>query len=375
MRTSLHRLIVLATLLAPALAVAQPVIIDHARDTRPYLAALKDRGVLAVGRYYARCVGRGQWDDKRMSVAEIDAFEEAGMAVLSIYQYWNNSKHKFDGEHVYGGQVSPTLGPDCEETVEGRPASEEGRLDAEAAVAQARAVGQPPGTAIYFGVDFDFPYEAAEKREYTEKMLSYFTAVKRILSGAGYRVGSYGNGYAHDTLLKSGLVELTWLSPSPAHSGSIDFYRSRRWNLFQANVDIVWFDEGDCQAMGLDTNIQNPEGPSDIGLWTRDGPFAIPTPVTRRVFDQMRFVCDAKANVRTPSGTAGQMRLCKSGKPKDYPDVPHGQSVAIGAEVDGMLAVDMDHNRSFDGWTNATNISRDFWERPKWVRRAPPVCQ
>lgn len=348
---------------------AAPVIIDHAFDTRPYLAALKDRGVLAVGRYYARCVGRGQWEDKRMSAAEIDAFEAHGMAVLSIYQYWNNSRHKFDGKHVYAGEIRPTLDANCRETNRGRSAAEEGRLDAEAAVAQARKVGQPEGSAIYFGVDFDFPYQPAERASYTAKMLDYFREVHRILSAAGYRTGSYGNGYAHEVLLEAGLVELTWLSPSPAHSGSIDFYRARRWNLFQANVDIVWLDDGDCKGMGLDTNVQNPEGPADIGLWRRDGAYIVPEKTTAEVFDGMRFVCAAKTAVGTMEGAPAEIEACKSRAPRAYSELPHGQAVVAGDDQSGLVAVDLDHDRAFDAWVEAQDLGRSFWDRPKWIGR------
>ena len=367
MRTGRAWLGALVLMALSGTATAAPVIIDHAFDTRPYLAELKDRGVLVIGRYFARCVGRGQWEDKRMSKAEIDAFEAHGMAVLSIYQYWNNSKHKFDGEHVYGGEVRPTLDENCRETSRGRSAAEEGRLDAEAAVRQARAVGQPQGSAIYFGVDFDFPYKAAERAEYTAKMLDYFGQVNRILSAAGYRTGSYGNGYAHEVLLDEGLVELTWLSPSPAHSGSIDFYRSRRWNLFQANVDIVWLDNGDCDGMGLDTNVQNPEGPADIGLWRRGGGFQVPEKLTREVFDGMRFVCRAKTGAAMPDGSPVQIRACKSRKPRLYPELPHGQAVVAGGETNGLLAVDLDHDRAFDGWVPAGTLGQSLWDRPKWI--------
>ncbi|MFK7942253.1 MAG: DUF1906 domain-containing protein [Paracoccaceae bacterium] len=362
-------MLMLALVLARPLA-AQPVIIDHAFDTRPYLQALKNRGVLAIGRYYARCVGPGQWEEKRMSRAEIDAFELHGMAVLSIYQFWNNSKHKLDGMRVLrDGSVVPTLDADCRDADQGRSAAEEGRLDAEAAVRQARDVGQPQGSAIYFGVDFDFPWESAERATYTAKLTDYFREVNRVLTAAGYRTGSYGNGYAHEVLLEAGLVELTWLSPSPAHSGSIDFFRSRNWNLFQANVDIVWLDEGDCDGMGLDTNIQNPDGPSDIGLWRRAGRYVVPEKITRETFAAMRFVCQAKAAVGMSDGSPVPARICKSRAPRLYDELPHGQAVVAGGEDGGLVAFDLDHDRAFDGWVEERALGDSFWDRPKWVGR------
>lgn len=367
MRSAAYQLIAAFAFTLSTAAHSQPVIIDHAFDTRPYLAQLKNRGVQVIGRYFARCVGRGQWDDKRMSRAEIDAFERHGFAVLSIYQYWNNSKHKLDGKHVYRGEVLPTLDENCRESPTGRPAAEEGRLDAEAAVRQARDVGQPQGSAIYFGVDFDFPWQSAERAEYTQKLLAYFRAVNGVLRAAGYRVGSYGNGYAHEVLLEAGLVEFTWLSPSPAHSGSIDFYRSRQWNLFQANVDIVWLDDGDCDGMGLDTNVQNPVGASDIGFWRRDGVFEVPAKITNEVFDQLRFVCKGKAAVTSMQGDPARFDACKSRAPRTYAEMPHGQAVVVGDLDSGRIPVDLDHDRAFDAWVSAKDLGRSLWDRPRWI--------
>ncbi|MEL6477676.1 MAG: DUF1906 domain-containing protein [Pseudomonadota bacterium] len=361
------------------LAAASPVIIDHAFDTRPHLEKLKRQGVLAIGRYYARCVreDRLQWDDKRMSPAEVDALMAQGFAILSIYQYWNNNAIKFDGlRRDWQGNVAPTLDAGCNESAEGRSAAEEGRLDAEAALRQARAVGQPQGTAIYFGVDFDFPYKAAERRDYTAKMLDYFGEVHRILSAAGYRTGSYGNGYAHRVLREAGLVELTWLSPSSAHSGSIDYYRNGDWALFQSNVDIGWFADGACKGMYLDTNVQNPNGPEDIGLWRREGPVTIPRDVTVEVFGKMRFVCDAKANIRDAAGSWTGARICKRRAVADLKDAPHGQSVVIGARRGDLVEIDLDHDGVADGWTKALNLSDSMMDRPEYIRRAPsPYCR
>ena len=357
-------------------ASGQPLIIDHAFDTRPFIEDLKQRNVLVIGRYYARCVGKGQWEDKRMSRAEVDALLNAGFALLSIYQYWNNNAIKFDGMYRdWQGNVAPTLDEDCREAGTGRSAAEEGRLDAEAAVRQARAVGQPEGTAIYFGVDFDFPYKPDERRAYTEKMLAYFAEVNRILAQAGYRTGSYGSGYAHKVLSEAGLVELTWLSPSPAHAGSHEYYLSGAWTLFQANVDIGWFTGDACKGMHLDTNVENPRTGGDAGFWRRGGGFRIPSVLTERVFEGLRFVCDAKATIRDEGGERNAAQICKGRRLTAYPDLPHGQAVVTGPVKGDLVAVDMDHDGVFDGYTKALNLSEHFLDRPEWVRWAGPVCR
>lgn len=350
-------------------SAAQPVIIDHAFETSKHISMLKAQGVRVIGRYYARCVGRGQWSDKRTNREEVEKLLDADFALLSIYQYWNNSEIKFDGLHNIGNEIRPTLDENCAETTIGRSAFEEGRLDGEAAVRQARAVGQPNGTAIYFGVDFSFPYQEPRKIEYTRKMLDYFRTVRRILNNAGYKLGSYGNGYAHSTLLSEGLVDFTWLSPSQAHLGSIEFYRTKQWNLFQYNVDIGWPNDdcSDKDMMGLDVNVQNPEGPADIGFWTRDGPFLIDPKTTRAAFEAMRFICDSEATIRTQSGVATTGKVCRSKKTVRYRAIPHGQFVKV-REDDSLVAFDMDGDGSSEGWTKALNLTATPWDRPNWNR-------
>lgn len=350
-------------------ASAQTLIIDHAFETSRHIPLLKEQGVQVIGRYYARCVGEGQWESKRMTEAEVNRLLDAGFAILSIYQYWNNSEIKFDGLHKFRGETVPNLTEDCTDAEAGRSAGEEGRLDAEAAVRQARAVGQPLGTAIYFGVDFSFPYREPRKGEYTDKMLEYFRVVRLTLNHAGYKLGSYGNGYAHSILLREGLVDFTWLSPSQAHLGSVDFYRSREWNLFQYNVDVGW-PKNNCsspQTMRLDVNVQNPLGPADIGFWVRGGPFVVAPAKTLSEFERMRFVCDTRAIVRDQDGNRASATLCKENGALSYVELPHGAFVETDNDNE-LVPFNMDGDNRVDGFTKSLNLSDTPWDRPKWNR-------
>ena len=59
---------------------------------------------------------------------------------------------------------------------------------------QARAVGQPNGSAIYFAVDYNAP-----ERDIVGAVQQYFRGVRAALAAAGggsppYRVGVYGSG-------------------------------------------------------------------------------------------------------------------------------------------------------------------------------------
>ena len=71
---------------------------------------------------------------------------------------------------------------------------ERGYSDAVNAYRQARALGQPSGSAIYFAVDYDAP-----ARDMAGAVQQYFRGVHAGLAAAGggsqpYRVGVYGSG-------------------------------------------------------------------------------------------------------------------------------------------------------------------------------------
>jgi hypothetical protein len=119
---------------------------------------------------------------------------------------------------------------------------DEAQLDARAAVAQAKLVGQPAGTAIYFGIDFDL------ETERSEQVIQYFTIISNALRDQGYLVGVYGSGAALALLKaerhKAGryvdqpLVNFTWLNAARGHSGAADFYNRGEWDLFQSRIDL-----------------------------------------------------------------------------------------------------------------------------------------
>ncbi|ODS03909.1 hypothetical protein AUC71_07060 [Methyloceanibacter marginalis] len=137
--------------------------------------------------------------------SEIDAILDHGFAVLSIYQYLSSSKYKFEGKSFDSkGKLFTLKDANC-----ARPANPphstktEAELDSRAAVAQARALGQPSSTAIYFGVDFNFDRSDTAT---AKKMVEYFTVVNRNLREAGYLVGAYGSGDALMLLQRQRLI-------------------------------------------------------------------------------------------------------------------------------------------------------------------------
>ncbi len=106
----------------------------------------------------------------------------------------------------------------------------QGYSDAITAHWQAKATGQPPGTAIYFAVDFD-----ARSRS-LDRVTEYFEGVAAGLVAAGkgianYQTGVYGSGSVCDAIKRMGLARYTWLSNSIAWTGSIGY---EDWNIRQS---------------------------------------------------------------------------------------------------------------------------------------------
>jgi hypothetical protein len=375
--------IAFATALAPLAVAAQDTraaIIDTPWDTRPFIADLRAAGVAVIGRYYARCpqperflpekrlVDQGGIGDARSEVRQL---LDNGFAILSIYQYNNDSANKFRGMDRDG---KPLKGADCQPASRARTAAEEGELDANAAVAQAKAVGQPRGTAIYFGVDIRFDKgDAATRRA----MLDYMRTVRGIVTRAGYTVGAYGNGDALEVLAEERLIEHGWLSASRSYPGTSRVHNSGRWQLFQSGVDLVWFSgtPGACRSgLALDVNIQNARfADRSIGFWTRRGAATVSPARTRAIYAARRFACDGNARIRR-TATSGPRDLlsatprCVGRRTARHPEtVDYGNSARIGRLAGDLVEIDHDDDGTFDGWTALGNLTPSFDTKPAWI--------
>ncbi len=387
-------LVLLAFLSLPGRVTAEDriAIIDTAWDTRPYLDQLQARGVTVIGRYYARCsqaamgltekrlIDQGLPDDPGSEVAQILS---RGMAILSIYQYFNNSPAKFEGRSR-AGDILPDAA--CRPTLQARGVSEEARLDAEAAVRQARRMGQPTGSAIYFGVDFALDARDGETRQ---RMVTYFQVVEEILSAEGYRLGAYGSGLAQ-TILRAArtrdgqrpLIAFSWLSASRAFPGISAVHRSGEWHLFQNQVNREWFGapsgDGTCSpGLPIDTNVQNARHADDVGFWGADGGYHVPPRRTAAIEGARRFACNGDAIIRRTqaSGVSDRMRrhTCAGGRYDARPDrIDFANAVRLGAAHGELVEVDVDDDGVFDGWTWVGNLTADFGAKPDWIfeRRA-----
>jgi hypothetical protein len=275
-------------------------IIDASVNTTPYLDVLANAGVQVIGRYYSRCPQPEIVPEKRMvdNEDEIEAIlsHKAGFAILSIYQYYSGSEKKFDGLYLDKKQKKFLPLPsdnECDKPANPPNTTEkEAALDVSAAIKQALSVGQPKGSAIYFGVDYNYSDKDAEK------VVRYFTIVSNELKSHGYLLGVYGNG-ATITLLtstkhKSGqfkgapLVDYAWLNSARNQGGSLELYSSGHWDLLQTSWDKK-LPAGELGAIEIDTNIQNKDRARKyIGFWSKKGLYSVPEERTAIIYDQRR---------------------------------------------------------------------------------------
>ena len=379
-----------AALANAALSDTRVAIIDTAFDTRPYLDQLKERGVTVIGRYYARCdqpeygltekrlINQGRPGDPSSEIAQMVA---KGFAVLSIYQYYSNTPNKFRGQNREG-----TALPDanCTWTGASRTVEQEAELDVQAAIEQAQALGQPKGSAIYFGVDFNF---TDSDRDTIDLMIRYFRVIKARMDAAGYKTGAYGSGHAHQILRDQGLIDYSWISASRAFSRSSAFHRSGDWHLFQNQVDREWFGDtgsGCRRGLPIDTNVQNMFQDADVGLWRGGHSYVEDEGRIFDIFATRRFACNGDAVVRreigSPASDVVRMTECKGGKAVPVaPRIDFANAARVGEATDTLIQVDVDDDGAFDGWTAHGNLTAHFGYKPDWIfdtaRRSATSCE
>jgi peptidoglycan hydrolase-like protein with peptidoglycan-binding domain len=161
---------------------------DAAMDCTPFAQPIAEAGIKFVARYYSK------YASKTMTRREARALSKAGLQVAAVYQDIHNDIRYFSAEL--------------------------GKENASRALAQAAAVGQPAGSAIYFAADFD-PTPA----QLDGPIINHFWAVARALSAAPipYTVGVYGSGLVCGAIRDAGLASFTWLSGSTGFRESETF--------------------------------------------------------------------------------------------------------------------------------------------------------
>jgi glycoside hydrolase-like protein len=223
---------------APPPAVVAPKALGWARgidlpiDSRDVSSELRGSRLDFVARYYRDPASR--WPT--LSAEEARMVSGAGMSLVAV---WESHSHKRD----YFSYAS-------------------GYADGVAAHRQAKAIGQPAGSAIYFAVDFN-----AQEPDVRGPVDQYFRGVHAGLAAeAGeareYRVGVYGSGAVCDYMKRMRLAEYAWLSNSTAWSGYDDF---TDWNIKQSGRSpLLSFDQDENEARGEFGGFQVPNQYSSL---------------------------------------------------------------------------------------------------------------
>jgi Rv2525c-like, glycoside hydrolase-like domain len=341
-------------------------IVDTPNNAAKVATKLVARNVKVVVRYFARKAQLGLREKNMASDANtINGVREPtllirnGLSIVSLYQYRNNVPAKF----LRGLEDTGS-------------AKAEAAADARAALDQARLVGQPEGSAIYFGVDFNLTGCKCEKpgqpdrnrngdpeqnRAIIDAVVEYFRVIGRTV-GSRYAIGVYGNGLVNRILRDEKLVSYNWISASRSHEGTVEFYNSGRWHLFQNQVDRRWFGApGKCSnGLDIDTNLQNPRV-SSIGAW---GTGELDRSRNQTIFDQRHFAI-RNTPVFQESGGRGALidrRDCKSGN-----HVPRNANVRIIKQSGAWSSVDIDENGSPEGYVRTADLTPSLATMPPWI--------
>ncbi|HEY4640271.1 MAG TPA: DUF1906 domain-containing protein [Thermoanaerobaculia bacterium] len=159
------------------------------------LACLKQAGIGFIGRYYSRTT---QIAGKKLTQSEAQLICQAGLRIVAVYEDGPTSYSYFSADR--------------------------GVEDAQTAIAQAEAIGQPQGTAIYFTVDYN-----ATQSDVEGNITAYFEAINQTIGGL-YAAGVYGSGLTCMTILGAQLATYAWLSQSTGWTGYTNF---STWNIKQ----------------------------------------------------------------------------------------------------------------------------------------------
>jgi hypothetical protein len=324
---------------------ASIAIIDTPHNAAKAASKLSAQNVKVVVRFFARKPQAGLREKVMASDGNmIDGVREPtilirnGLSIVSLYQYRNNLPEKFQKGLEDTGS-----------------AKAEFAADTKAALDQARLVGQPEGSAIYFGVDFNVT------RASVDAVLEYFRVINQTV-GNHHAIGVYGNGFVNRILRQEKLVAYNWISASRSHEGTVDFYNSGQWHLFQNQVDRRWFGPpGKCSiGLDIDTNVQNPRV-SGIGAW---GMGEVDRNRNQKIFDQRRFAIRQTPVVQQSADGGGDSiarQNCKSDN-----RVPRNANVRVLVQAGAWSGVDVDEDGNADGQVKTADLTPDLATMPPW---------
>ena len=191
-----------------------PLGIDSAIDTSDVVEELRGSRIDFVARYYR---------DPTSSLPALSSQEARMLASigLKIVAVWEQNS------------------PDPENL-----SYSSGYSDAFSAYKQAKAIGQPAGSAIYFAIDFN-AHELEPAKEYFRGIAAGLTAASG--GRAEYKVGVYGSGAVCDAIKRAGLATYSWLTNATSWDGSLDY---NDWNIKQGEALPFSFDNDSDEVRG-----------------------------------------------------------------------------------------------------------------------------
>ncbi|MDG4889729.1 glycoside hydrolase domain-containing protein [Mesorhizobium sp. WSM4887] len=155
---------------------------------------------------------------KTLTPPERRRIAEGGFDLLVVFQHHNNRFSSFTAQR--------------------------GHDDAVRSMALAKANNQPSGSAVYFGVDGPWGSDPSELAAITR----YFTAARKVLDAANFRLGVYGSGLVCRRLTEKSLVDLCWLANAKSWPEFRRAEQSGKWALLQTLPE-------DCGGINVDFDI------------------------------------------------------------------------------------------------------------------------
>ena len=190
--------------------------IDLPTDASDALNEIKDSQLDFVARYYRSPTSR--WPT--LSASEAQRLSSLGVKIVAVWEWHSHDPAYFSYNSGYS--------------------------DAMSASSQAKVIGQPPGSAIYFAVDYNAP-----GGDIAGAIQQYFQGVAAGLAAAGggrpeYKVGVYGSGAVCDAIKRAGLAQYTWLTGSTSWAGTLNY---DDWNIRQGgHFSVLSFDHDSNEA-------------------------------------------------------------------------------------------------------------------------------
>lgn len=301
-------------------------IIDVSTNCADNAAALAAAGVQTVIRYYSRDTIRPA---KRLTPGEARALCAAGLRIGVVHE----------GRY---GDVPANFTHDCG-FADGQYAQHYG-LD---------TIGQPHGTTIWFGVDFD-----ATAEQLTEAVLPYFQGIADGLKAAGgavFDIGVYGSGRTCAAVLDARLASRAWLAQSTGWSQHAAFAQSGRATLIQGPQTKIAGTACDPDELGAGKSLGDficPPAGSIAPQPDNAQPASLPseTELTRR------YVI-ARSGLRVREGPGTDF----AAKPQA---LPFGARVFALKRTGGWTLIDLQGDGKADGYVSSEFLDSTLPARP-----------